>query len=58
MVKCRLANDRSHATPATTLRRDDSNTAGHTGFLTIDEPRQMAVDFARLPELLKRIAAL
>jgi len=34
--------------------RTDPNTAGHTGFLTIDEARQMAVDFARLPELLKR----
>jgi hypothetical protein len=34
--------------------RADPNAAGHTGFLTIDEARQMAVDFARLPELLKR----
>jgi len=34
--------------------RADPNTAGHTGFLTIDEARQMAVDFARLPELLER----
>src|SRR5262249_37589557 len=38
--------------------RADPNTAGHTGFLTIDEARQMAVDFARLPELLKRTSAL
>jgi hypothetical protein len=30
--------------------RDDSNTAGHTSFLAIDEARQMTVDFARLPE--------
>jgi hypothetical protein len=37
--------------------RDDPNTAGHTGFLTIDEARKMAFDFARLPELLKRTAA-
>ena len=37
--------------------RADPNTAGHTGFLTIDEARQMAVDFARLPELLKRMSA-
>ena len=34
--------------------RADPNPAGHTGFLTIDEARQLAVDFARLPELLKR----
>jgi len=33
--------------------RSDPNIAGHTGFLTIDEARQMAVDFARLPELLQ-----
>jgi hypothetical protein len=37
--------------------RSDPNTAGHTGFLTIDEARQMAVDFARLPELLKQSSA-
>jgi len=34
--------------------RADPNAAGHTGFLTTDEARQMAVDFTRLPELLKR----
>jgi hypothetical protein len=33
--------------------RADPNTAGHTGFLTIEEARQMAVDFARLPDLLE-----
>jgi hypothetical protein len=33
--------------------RADPNPAGHTGFLTIDEARQLAVDFARLPELLQ-----
>ena len=32
--------------------RTDPNKAGHTGFLTIDEARQMAIDFAKLPELL------
>jgi hypothetical protein len=37
--------------------RSDPNTAGHTGFLTIDEARQMAVDFASLPELLKLSSA-
>jgi hypothetical protein len=36
--------------------RADPNAAGHTGFLTIEEARQMAVDFARLPELLERPA--
>lgn len=34
--------------------RADPNAAGHTGFLTIEEARQMALDFARLPELLER----
>jgi len=37
--------------------RADPNTAGHTGFLTIEEARQMAVDFAALPELLKQTPA-
>src|SRR5262250_780365 len=37
--------------------RADPNAAGHTGFLTIEEARQMAVDFARLPELLERTSA-
>jgi len=32
--------------------RADPNIAGHTGFLTMDEARQMAIDFAKLPELL------
>jgi hypothetical protein len=32
------------------------NTAGHTGFLTMGEARQLAVDFARLPVLLKQAA--
>jgi hypothetical protein len=31
--------------------RTDPNTAGRTGFVMIDEARQIAVDFARLPEL-------
>jgi hypothetical protein len=33
--------------------RADPNIAGHTGFLTINEARQLAVNFAKLPELLK-----
>jgi hypothetical protein len=37
--------------------RADPNTAGHTGFLTIEEARQIALDFAKLPELLKRASA-
>jgi hypothetical protein len=37
--------------------RSDPNTAGHTGFLTIDEARQMALDFAKLPELVEQMSA-
>jgi hypothetical protein len=32
--------------------RADPNLAEHTGFLTMDEAQQMAVNFPRLPELL------
>jgi hypothetical protein len=34
--------------------RSGPNTAGHTCFLTIEEARQMVLDFAKLPKLLKR----
>src|SRR5258706_2041696 len=34
--------------------RTDPNKAGHTDFVMIDEALQIAVDFARLPELLKQ----
>jgi hypothetical protein len=34
--------------------RTAPNTAGHAGFLMIDDARQIAVDFARLPELLNQ----
>jgi hypothetical protein len=30
------------------------DSAGHTGLMTIDEARQMAMAFAKLPERLKR----
>jgi len=34
--------------------RVDPNMAGHASFLTIDDARQIAIDFARLPEVLNR----
>ncbi len=34
--------------------RAGPNTAGHTGYLTMDEAKKLAIDFARLPELLRQ----
>src|SRR5712692_5806610 len=34
--------------------RTNPDTAGQTSFLMVDEARQIAVDFTRLPELLNR----
>jgi hypothetical protein len=40
-----------------TLPRTNPDTAGQTSFLMLDEARQIAVDFTRLPELLNQTSA-
>jgi hypothetical protein len=40
-----------------TLPRTNPDTAGQASFLMLDEARQIAVDFARLPELLNQTSA-
>jgi hypothetical protein len=32
----------------------EPDSAGHTGIMTMDEAREIAIDFAKLPELLER----
>src|SRR5258707_4226577 len=57
MVECRsgfAGTDAAGRRPGLFYGRAASNMAGHAGFLMIDDARQIAVDFARLPELLNQ----
>ena len=49
-----VVNDAAGQQLAVFYGRASPNAAGHSGFLTMDEARALADDFAKLPELLSR----
>jgi hypothetical protein len=50
----REANWRFLRPGADSDRCREPDSAGHTGIMTMDEAREIAIDFAKLPELLER----